>query len=289
MGGTSHGTSQERSVHDPYDRTVGDDYGRTLDNLEGDIVIVASKGKSLKVAWVGDIHCPYQDEWALDLACSILEDYKPDIGINGGDAVDFYTVSRFDKNPERAKTNLQDEIDVFKLVQGRLNAASIEATWYLLEGNHEQRFTKYLWKNHELAGLRVLTLPNILGLDELGVKLVDEVQIGKAIFSHGSVIRKNSAYTARAELEKRAFAFSTFTGHSHRGGVHYRSSPDMIVQGVECFHLCDERQAEYVNGADWQAGMVLVDVINGRPYPELIPFHGQRSNMLARWRGKEYR
>ena len=252
-------------------------------------MILPSKGKKLKVAWVGDLHCPYQDGWALDLACKILADYKPEIGINWGDAVDFYSVSRFDKNPARVKNTLQDELDVFSQVQEKLGGVCRNTAWYLLKGNHEARFTKYLWKNHEIAGLRALRLPNIMGLSELNVLLTDEVQIGKSMFSHGSVIRKCSAYTARAELEKQAFTCSTFTGHSHRGGIHYRSTASGIVQGVECFHLCDEKQAEYVTNPDWQLGMVVVDIINGKPYPEVIPFHGARGEMVARWRGKEYR
>ena len=55
---------------------------------------LSAKGKSYKVAWCGDIHAPFQDDYAIDLACSILEDYQPDIGINGGDSTDFYKVSR---------------------------------------------------------------------------------------------------------------------------------------------------------------------------------------------------
>jgi len=248
---------------------------------------IPSKGKTYKVGLVYDLHCPYHSEYAVDIACKILEDYKPDIAINGGDAVDMYGVSRFDRDPDRFINSIQKEIDVFHEVQWRFMDAA-PTQWYLLKGNHEDRLRKYLWRNPELHSLRSLQLPAVLGLDIFDMPMINELNIGKTTFRHGDIIRKHSAYTGKALLENVGYSHSEFCGHTHRGGLHYKTTGNGMVQGVECYCLCDISKADYTRDPNWQMGMVVVEVHNGRPFPELIPFHGEGSQMFARWRGKEY-
>ena len=252
-------------------------------------MIIPSKGKTYKVGLIYDLHCPYHSEHAVNLACQILRDYEPDICINGGDAVDMYGVSRFDRDPDRMMNHIQSEIDVFSGVQDRLYDASGCYEWTMLRGNHEDRLRKYLWRYPELHSLRSLQLPSVLGLDKWDMALVDKVVIGKTVFRHGDVIRKHSAYTGKALLENVGHSNSEFCGHTHRGGLHYKTTGNGVVQGVECYCLCDIDKADYTRDPNWQMGMVVCEVHNGRPFPELIPFHGEGSQMFARWRGKEYK
>ena len=60
------------------------------------------------VLWVSDHHIPYQDNKVINGTIELAKDLQPDKIIFGGDIVDFYQVSSFDKNPERAFTFQKD-------------------------------------------------------------------------------------------------------------------------------------------------------------------------------------
>lgn len=252
-------------------------------------MIIPSKGKAYRIACVYDIHAPYHNDYAVEIACKIIADYDPDILVNGGDAVDMYTISRFDKDPSRL-TGFQKELDSAFEVHSRINDASPRAARYFIPGNHEFRLTKYIRMHPELYGVKALQIENLLRLEELGYTRVDRLVLGKMQFVHGEVIRKHSAYTAKAHLENCGYSYSTFHGHSHRLGIHFKTTGDGIKMGVECGHLADAKQADYIETivANWQQGICLTEVVNGKAYPELIPFRGHAGAMFARWRGKEY-
>jgi len=219
---------------------------------------------SYKIALPTDTHCPYHDPYAVDLACQIISDYKPDILIHGGDGCDFYAISRFSKDPRRAH-RLQEEIDVFGQVMGQFVEAAGDIERYMLVGNHEERVERYLRDHPELYGLRALKLANVLGLPDLGFKLTDAVVIGKTRFIHGEVVRKHSAYAAKAHLENCGYSHFTFHGHTHRMGWHFKTTANGPIYAVECGTLADPAQADYMQAqvANWQRGLVLVEVGRG--------------------------
>ena len=109
----------------------------------------------------------------------------------------------------------------------------------------------------------------------------------KLIITHGSIVRKYSGYTARGELEMKRYSMNVMSGHTHRGGMFMTTTPDGIVTAVECFCLCS-MAPEYKSYPDWQHGIVLAEVGEIVSF-EMIPFHQERGDMVARWRGKEYR
>ena len=53
---------------------------------------------------INDIHFPYQDDKALQLTLKIIKAYQPDIIFINGDAMDFYAISKFSKEPLRSLT-----------------------------------------------------------------------------------------------------------------------------------------------------------------------------------------
>ena len=50
-----------------------------------------------------DEHFPFQDEHARSVALQITADFQPEIRIAGSDGLDFYGLSKFDKDPHRMK------------------------------------------------------------------------------------------------------------------------------------------------------------------------------------------
>jgi len=245
-----------------------------------------------KIAFPTDEHFPYQDEEARHIALLVVEAFKPDELITGSDGLDFYALSKFDKDPMRIKgSGLQVEFDLWIASQKEWTSAAPKARKRYLPGNHEKRYEKYLWANPELADLDVLKLSSVLHFDVCGIAGEPEEEIvyfDRLAIRHGAIIRQKSGYSAMGELEKDKFQISTITGHTHRGSHIFATSRGNIVQAAEGFCLC-KLDAPYGRNFDWQHGIVLATVTRTSLSIELVPFQRVNGKTVARWRGKEYR
>jgi hypothetical protein len=161
------------------------------------------------VAIVPDTHCPEQDDWAVELACKVIETLRPVAVVHLGDFRDFPQISRFDKDPARY-LRIHDDIAVCNDVRRRLQSAADATTpWYELLGNHDHRWMKYLWGHPEIAGLRQMQYDAMFGLDE-NFQVIRNLQLveqeicwrGRFVFKHGEYVSSQSGYTAKRELDK---------------------------------------------------------------------------------------
>lgn len=246
----------------------------------------------IKIVFPTDEHRPHHDPKAVELAMRITEDFNPDLRVAGSDGLDFYNISRYDKDPRRMyEENLQVEINSWIAGQKEWRDASPNASVYFLIGNHEARLEKFLWKHSMLWGLDALDLPQMLQFKALGIPWNkgqhNELELcGKLILRHGSLVRQHSAYTAKAILEREYYARNVVFGHTHRGGTHMVTTRDGTVQAQEAFCLCD-LHPEYVRNPNWQQGLVLIEV-GDYVSIEAVPFNLVNGKLTARWRGKEY-
>jgi hypothetical protein len=78
------------------------------------------------------------------VAESIIKDVGPDILLHLGDQNDAYDVSEYDSDPTRKKSS--DENNQSKAVLHRLAQLAPKAHRVLLEGNHEDRLRRTIWK-----------------------------------------------------------------------------------------------------------------------------------------------
>ncbi len=229
---------------------------------------------SIKTAVIGgDMQIPYHDPVATKLFVGFIKRTQPDEVFLNGDIYDFYSCSRFSKDPSRMD-NLQEELDIGKEILQSIIDAAPKATIHFIKGNHEERLRKYLWNNaHAFAKLRSLSLPKLLGLWELGIKFHKEgCWFGDLYITHGSVIRKHAGYTARAEFEKNGC--SGLSNHSHRDGKYTVRNRGGHFVWFENYCLCDLKP-EYVEGiANWTQGFSYVTRIGNRPMVEQIAIIG---------------
>lgn len=170
---------------------------------------------SRRYVFLSDLHVPYHDEDALELVCRFLKWFRPHTVYLIGDIADFYQVSSYDKDPKRL-LKLQDDLDqCYAILQRIQQSAGPKAKFILREGNHEFRMTRYLWTHPQIASLRGLQLPELLNLAELKIEhvpyngrlLIDD----SFLVEHGDVVRKDSAATAKAMLDRRGV--SGISGH----------------------------------------------------------------------------
>ena len=221
-----------------------------------------------------DYHVPFHDEKALSIVKAYAKDYKPDYFIINGDFADFYSISRFDKNPER-KLVLQDEMFECRKVLYDLKKSLPKKTKIIyLEGNHENRLQLFLWKNPELYGMSDLTVQKQLHLDKLGIKYVTadndywkttsgHFKIGDMVFMHGdnrlngASLSKYAGYSAKNTMM--SLNTSITMGHGHRGAVVSHETPYQRIVGVESGCLCQKSGT-----ADWHHGFATMEVHKGK-------------------------
>ena len=210
-----------------------------------------------KSIFLGDIHFPFEQSKSLKVVKNFMEWFKPTNIFLIGDIVDFYAVSSFDKEPERI-TSLQADINKAHKYLKELRTYNPKACIMYLGGNHEHRLQKYLWKHPEISSLDALSIENLLHLNDIGIQYKDQfsnTKYHKFLIEHGSVVRQQSAYTARAMLEKRGM--SGISGHTHRMGAHYLTNMSGSYVWAENGCLCN-LQPEYVVGQpNWQSGFTI--------------------------------
>lgn len=248
---------------------------------------------TLTAVLFGDTHVPYHDPRALAIVLMVIAELRPDMVIHMGDLLDCYTLSTYDKNPDKLDS-LQEEIDLARQLLGQVRVASPTSRLVLLEGNHEDRLRRVLWRMpaeaQALARLtamqRLMTWPTLLGLDELQVEFVPWQQqsstmlLPKFILKHGDKVRSQSAYTARAEHER--YGRSGASGHTHRLGMYWQSDHNGNHVWLETGCTCSLRP-EYTPDPNWQQGCVVltVDRVTGALQAEPVYIHNGR----AVWRG----
>jgi len=225
-------------------------------------------GKPLTAVVYGDTHYPFHDDRALKIVKAIIKDVKPDIIVNVGDLVDAWQISSFDKDPSRTDS-LQDNIDAARQHLHELSQLAPKAVKVYLEGNHENRLTRAIWKMdgaaREFAKLRnfqsAMAWPALMDTEAMGWKFIGGREqsrtpvLPKIITKHGTVVRKFSGMTAKGEWEK--YGASGISGHTHRLGHFFHRDHNGTARWIEtgCTCLLDP---PYGVDFDWQQGLVIM-------------------------------
>lgn len=234
-----------------------------------------------KVLILSDLHFPYQDNKAIELAV----DYGAKKGCNAvlinGDLFDFATISRHEKDWRHRK--VKDEIEAVNQFFVWLKSKLPNARIIFKEGNHDERFDKWVYaKSPEIYDIAELTLKVILKLDEKGIELVTDrkpVKIGKLTVLHGHELNGSGGVNpARATFLKTID--NVLIGHVHRSSQHTEPTlgGDVIVTtSTGC--LCG-MYPMYARVNKWNHGFAFVDheiktgeyrienlkIINGKVY-----------------------
>jgi len=238
------------------------------------------------VAVINDTHNPYQDVRALSLTEGLLEEVQPAYLVYAGDMGDFYQISPFDKDPRRIP-RMQDDIDDTKAMLRRHNKILPHTRKILLDGNHEDRWQRFLWsKASALSSLRCLTIPELYNLSGFEIEYIpyERGLMINDIFLilHGTIASIHSGYTAKRMFEKHGGC--GICGHCHRGGSFYKRDRFGTWGWWENFCLCS-LNPDWVMHPNWVQGFSLVHFIgHKRFWVEQIPITGH----AAMYGGKLY-
>ena len=146
---------------------------------------IIPKGQN-NILVLSDIHLPYQDNKALQLAIDYGIEHKVNAVYLNGDTIDMYQASRFIK--DRRLRDLAGELEITRDFLKQLQE-TFNCPIYFKIGNHEARWEHYLMlKAPELLGVDDFKLEQILRLREFGATLIKDKQIsyaGKLPILHG--------------------------------------------------------------------------------------------------------
>lgn len=131
-----------------------------------------------RILLLSDIHIPYHSIDAVTLALDYGKKKKVDTIILNGDVIDFYQLSRFEKDPR--KRSFAHEIEATKSFLQTLRKQFPQAKIIYKCGNHDVRLQKYLMvKAPELLGVAEFELPQLLKFREIGITWVEDKTIMK--------------------------------------------------------------------------------------------------------------
>ena len=207
---------------------------------------------------LSDVHVPYHDVDALECALAHIE--NPTNILLNGDAIDFFAVSRWDKDPDAR--DLAGELQASRQFLMHLRERFPDANIYFKIGNHEERWETYLWrKAPEICGVPDFKLSKLLRFEELGIEEIGGRQLARAgglwiLHGHefpGAFDPVNFARTLQVKT-----GCCTIAGHKHKTSQH--SVRRMNNDTVSCWSigcLCD-LDPDYMPVNQWNLGFAVV-------------------------------
>jgi hypothetical protein len=226
---------------------------------------------------------PFHDRKALDLVLQVIKDRQPSTIVLMGDLLDMTEWSdKFVKKPEFYFTT-QPALEESAWWLSRIRSASPNSSIIYLEGNHEARMRTQLF-NHMLSayGLKrvnqqhnenVLSIPYLLGLDELGIEYKTEYPKNEYWLNdrmklvHGSVVSSKSGGSVNKMIQNTPVSIAM--GHIHRiekveKAVHVRDKTHIIsVFSMGTLARLDGVVPSRNGKENWQQGFGYVYYENG--------------------------
>jgi predicted phosphodiesterase len=197
-----------------------------------------------KVLILPDTHAPYHDERAWKLVMKVARRIKPDTIIHLGDLADFYKVSNHSKDPART-LSFKDELKGVHALRAELDRLGAKRKIFI-EGNHEERFRRYLAdKAPELFG--IVTTDELLKLTENDWEFVpyrSAAKVGRVYFTHDT--GGGGKYSTAHALD--SYQHSVVIGHHH--SIQYYVAGDAVGKyrvGAQFGWLGDIKKVDYMH------------------------------------------
>jgi len=216
-----------------------------------------------RVLSLSDVHVPFHDQRAVEAAVKHGKAFNPTVVLCNGDIADFFTISRFLKDPK--KRNLKGELDTVKEFLSWIRGQFPRAKIYYKLGNHEERWNHWLW-NHgpEICDLAEVQIAKLLDFERFRIIEVGDNPIlaGRLPILHGHEFGK-SGIAAPVNPARGAFLrtlHSCLVGHLHRTSTH--CEPDMFKSETTTWSqgaLC-ALSAEFARINKWNHGACCVEV-----------------------------
>lgn len=242
--------------------------------------------------FVSDLHIPYHDERAWALVLRLAQELKPDLVFVGGDFLDCYALSRYDKDPRRAFNFPRELRKGRKELRALRSAVGGSARIVFKEGNHEVRLPRYIRaKAPELYPLKELRVNRLLRLWETNTEWLPNEQRhreGKLWHLHGNeVMGVRKPNLAKSMLQK--LRENVIFGNYHKTQQHIERTYGGSVQGAWAVGCLCSLDPDYDHFPDWDRSVAVIDHGEDSFQVDAIPLIDFGGKMVCRYRGKEFR
>lgn len=215
------------------------------------------------VAVLSDIHVPFHDPDSLEIALTTIATRKPSVILLNGDIVDFYEVSRFERDPELL--DFPDSLAKSRQFLEHLRKRFPRCRIIYKVGNHEERWTRWLRVEAPVVyGVEEFELPSLLRLAEHRIECVTDarrITLGALTVIHGHEYRfaiSNPVNPARGLFLRGKI--NSMCGHFHQ--VSHHSEKTMAGKVISTFStgcLCN-LTPQYHPYNNWGHGFAMVTV-----------------------------
>ena len=215
---------------------------------------------------IGDVHIPYQDNDAIEVAFTKMEEEGIDSLYINGDLLDFYQLSFHEKDPRMV--HFKQEIEAGRQFLDYCRSRFPNIPIYLIPGNHENRFERYLRvKASELLDMDEFRLDVLLHVAEYGVQYIpfrSKVVFGDFLIEHGDKIPgAGGVVPARTALMR--LKTNCLINHFHKSSQSsqrvYGTGESTTIRAYSLGCLC-ELAPDYMEINEWNHGFAILTKID---------------------------
>ena len=214
------------------------------------------------ILFMSDIHLPFHDKASIQLALEDAADKDVNTVVLGGDILDMYSLSSFQKIP--SKSTFVHERDLFWWLMDDINHFLPKAKVFWIEGNHEYRFSRYMLnKAVEVYDVPEFSIPVLFDLHTLGVEYINRkqyIRAGSLNIMHGHEFGTTSQGVNPARGMFLKAKDNTLFGHLHKSSEHVTADVrGRIISTYSVGCLC-YLHPEYRPLNEWNSGFALIEI-----------------------------
>lgn len=230
---------------------------------------------------IPDVHAPFHCKRSWRCLLRLLEDTSPEEVIILGDFFDIHALTTHRQDP-RWQDNLERELEAGKKLLQQLRDQAKGARIRYIQGNHEDRWNRYVGGRIPAMRLIGVDLPRFIGLSDMDIHWIADARKtpvrtpcgqGKRVhFFHGHEVK------GRLRLAER---LAEQTGENvHIGHTHRLAGPLAVRVGakelfaVEGGHIANDKHGvfDYAGiSPNWRKALALYDSERkDTPYPFLV-------------------
>jgi predicted phosphodiesterase len=214
-----------------------------------------------------DAHVPYHNEEVLTVLFDQGLKENVDTVIINGDFLDFYQLSRFERDPRERSVRYELETgrEILKIIRDAFPSALI----VYVVGNHEQRYESFLrLKAPELLDIEEFRLDILLKLRDLNIQFVTDkrmIKFGKLNVIHGhefghqvfSPVNPARGFYMRAKT-------NVLGGHHHQSSEHIEPNMNGESIGAWSIGCTSELHPRYFPLNRWGHGGAITEITDDR-------------------------
>ena len=217
---------------------------------------------------IGDVHIPYQDNDAIEVAFTKMEEENIESLFINGDLLDFYQLSFHEKDPRMV--HFKQEIEAGRQFLDYCRSRFPGIPIYFIPGNHENRFERYLRiKASELLDIDECRLDVILHVAEYRIEYLpfrSKVVFGDYTIEHGDKIPGAGGVVPARTLLMRLKS-NSIVNHFHKSSESsqriYGVGEPTNIRAYSLGCMCD-LAPEYMEINEWNHGFCIMSKIKDK-------------------------